>query len=134
MPRVKRGTAAHKRKKRLLSEAKGYYGARRSQVRKARETLLRAGAFAYRDRKARKRVVRSLWITRINAAARLSDLSYNQFIHGLKLASVDLDRKVLADMAVRDQEGFRRIAEIAKTHLTRKREQRAAAAAARGAA
>lgn len=125
MSRVKRGTAAHKRKKRLLSEAKGYYGARRTQIRKARETLLRAGAFAYRDRKTRKRVIRSLWITRINAAARLSDLSYNQFMHGLKLASVDLDRKVLADMAVRDQDGFRRIAEIAKAHLAKKRESRA---------
>jgi large subunit ribosomal protein L20 len=125
MSRVKRGTAAHKRKKRLLSEAKGYYGARRTQIRKARETVLRAGAFAYRDRKTRKRVIRSLWITRINAAARLSDLSYNQFMHGLKLASVDLDRKVLADMAVRDQDGFRRIAEIAKAHLAKKRERRA---------
>lgn len=123
MSRVKRGTAAHKRKKRLLSEAKGYYGARRTQIRKARETLLRAGAFAYRDRKTRKRVIRSLWITRINAAARLSDLSYNQFMHGLKLASVDLDRKVLADMAVRDQAGFRRIAEIAKAHLAKKQER-----------
>lgn len=123
MSRVKRGTAAHKRKKRLLSEAKGYYGARRTQIRKARETLLRAGAFAYRDRKTRKRVIRSLWITRINAAARLSDLSYNQFMHGLKLASVDLDRKVLADMAVRDQAGFRRIAEIAKAHLVKKQER-----------
>lgn len=123
MSRVKRGKAANQRKKKLLSQTKGYYGARGNTYRKARETLLRAGAYAYRDRRTKKRVVRSLWIVRINAAARLFDLSYSQFMHGLKLADIDLDRKVLADMAVRDQEGFRQVAEIARSQLALKQQQ-----------
>ncbi|MEW6442713.1 MAG: 50S ribosomal protein L20 [bacterium] len=129
MSRVKRGKTAHKRKKKVLSQTKGNYGARGNVYRKAKETLLRAGAYAYRDRKSKKRVVRSLWITRINAAARLFDLSYSQFIHGLKLAEVDLDRKVLADMAVRDPEGFGRIAELAKGRLSLEHGQGAPAGA-----
>jgi len=129
MSRVKRGKAAHKRKKKLLSQTKGYYGARGNVYRKASETLVRAGAYAYRDRKTKKRVVRSLWITRINAAARISNLSYSQFMHGLKLAAIDLDRKVLADMAVRDEEGFRRIAEIARNQLARNQDQGPSASA-----
>ena len=129
MSREKRGTAAHKKKKRLLSQTKGYCGTRGNVFRKASETLLRAGAYAYRDRKTKKRVARSLWIIRINAAARISNLSYSQFMHGLKLAAIDLDRKVLADMAVRDAEGFSRIAEIAKNQLALNQAQGSSAGA-----
>ena len=117
MPRVKRGKTALRRRKRLLKEAKGYYGARSKSYRKARETLMRAWAYAYRDRKTKKRTMRSLWIVRINAAARLANLSYSEFMGGLKKAGIELDRKVLADMAVHDQKGFEQIAEIAKRHL-----------------
>ena len=116
MPRVKRGKTALRRRKKLLKEAKGYYGARSKSYRKARETLLRAWSFAYRDRKVKKRTMRSLWIVRINAAARLSGLSYSEFMGGLKKAGVELDRKVLADMAVHDPKGFAQIAEVAKKH------------------
>lgn len=117
MPRVKRGQTALRRRKKLLKEAKGYYGARSKSFTKARETLLRAWSYAYRDRKVKKRTMRSLWIVRINAAARLADLSYSEFMGGLKKAGIELDRKVLADMAVHDQKGFEQIAEIAKKHV-----------------
>lgn len=117
MSRVKRGKTALRRRKKVLKEAKGYYGARSKSYRKARETLMRAWAYAYRDRKTKKRVMRRLWIVRINAAARLSDLSYSQFMGGLKKAGIELDRKVLADMAVHDPQGFAQVAEIAKKHL-----------------
>jgi large subunit ribosomal protein L20 len=117
MPRVKRGKTALRRRKKFLKEAKGYYGARSKTYRKARETLLRAWAYAYRDRKTKKRTMRGLWIVRINAAARLADLSYSELMGGLKKAGIDLDRKVLADMAVHDPVGFRRIADLAKRHL-----------------
>ena len=117
MPRVKRGKTTLRRRKRLLKEAKGYYGARSKSYRKARETLLRAWSYAYRDRKTKKRTMRSLWIVRINAAARLANLSYSEFMGGLKKAGIELDRKVLADMAVHDQKGFEQIAEIARRHL-----------------
>jgi large subunit ribosomal protein L20 len=117
MPRVKRGKTALRRRKKLLKEAKGYYGARSKSYRKARETLMRAWAYAYRDRKTKKRTMRSLWIVRINAAARLSNLSYSEFMGGLKKAGIELDRKVLADMAVHDPKGFEQIAEIAKQHV-----------------
>jgi large subunit ribosomal protein L20 len=119
MSRVKRGKTALRRRKKLLKEAKGFYGTRSKSYRKARETLLRAWSFAYRDRKVKKRTMRSLWIVRINAAARLADLSYSEFMGGLKKAGIELDRKVLADMAVHDQEGFQQIAEIARKHLPR---------------
>ena len=125
MPRVKRGKTALRRRKRLLKEAKGYYGARSKSYRKARETLMRAWAYAYRDRKTKKRTMRSLWIVRINAAARLSDLSYSEFMGGLKKAGIELDRKVLADMAVHDPKGFEQIAEIAKRHIPTRAENRA---------
>jgi len=117
MPRVKRGKTALRRRKKLLKEAKGYYGARSKTYRKAHETLLRAWAYAYRDRKAKKRTMRSLWIVRINAAARLTNLSYSEFMGGLKRAGIELDRKVLADMAVQDPKGFEQVAEIARRHL-----------------
>ena len=118
MSRVKRGKTALSRRKKWLKEAKGYYGARSTSYRKARETVLRAWAYSYRDRKVKKRTMRQLWIIRINAAARLSDLSYSQFMGGLKKAGIELDRKVLADMAVNDQKGFGEIAEIAKKHIS----------------
>jgi large subunit ribosomal protein L20 len=117
MPRVKRGKTALRRRKKLLKEAKGFYGARGNTYRKAHETLLRAWSYAYRDRKVKKRTMRSLWIVRINAAARLADLSYSEFMGGLKKAGIQLDRKVLADMAVHDLKGFEQIASIAKKHL-----------------
>ncbi len=125
MPRVKRGKTALRRRKKLLKEAKGYYGARSKTYRKARETLMRAWAYAYRDRKTKKRTMRSLWIVRINAAARLSNLSYSELMGGLRKAGIELDRKVLADMAVDDPKGFEQIAEIAKKHLTPGMEPRA---------
>ena len=120
MPRVKRGKTALRRRKKLLKEAKGYYGARSKSYRKARETLLRAWSYAYRDRKVKKRTMRSLWIVRINAAARQADLSYSELMGGLKKAGIELDRKVLADMAVHDRQGFEQIAELARKHLPRR--------------
>ncbi|MBG0775292.1 MAG: 50S ribosomal protein L20 [Desulfovibrionaceae bacterium] len=115
--RVKRGKTAHRRHKKYLKMAKGYRGGRSVLYRTARETVERALCYAYRDRKARKREFRKLWIIRINAAARLSGLPYGKFIHGLSLAGVDLNRKVLADLAVRDKEGFAKLVELAKTKL-----------------
>ncbi len=129
MSRVKRGRTALRRRKRLLKEAKGYYGARGKTYRKARETLLRAWSFSYRDRKVKKRTMRSLWIVRINAAARLANLSYSEFMGGLKKAGIELDRKVLADMAVHDQKGFEQIAEIARKHLPHRAEEAVSTAA-----
>ena len=117
MSRVKRGKTALSRRKKWLKEAKGYYGSRSTSYRKARETVLRAWAYSYRDRKVKKRTMRQLWIIRINAAARLSNLSYSQFMGGLKKAGIELDRKVLADMAINDQKGFEQIVQIAKKHL-----------------
>ena len=125
MPRVKRGKTALRRRKRFLKEAKGYYGARSKTYRKARETLLRAWSYAYRDRKTKKRTMRSLWIVRINAAARLANLSYSEFMGGLRKAGIELDRKVLADMAVNDQKGFEQIAEIARKHLPARSDKQA---------
>ena len=114
MARVKRGVTAHKRHKRLLKAAEGRRGTKSKLIRPAREAQLHAMAYAYRGRKERKRQLRALWITRLNAAARLNGLSYNKFISGLKAAGVILDRKVLADIAVRDAATFARIAEVAK--------------------
>ena len=106
MPRVKRGVTAHARHKKILKLAKGYYGARSRVFRVAKQAVIKAGQYAYRDRRQRKRQFRALWIARINAAVRESGMSYSRFINALKLASIDLDRKVLADMAVHDKEGF----------------------------
>lgn len=117
MPRVKRGQAARQRRKKVLKLAKGYVGARSKLYRTARETVERGLVFAYRDRRVKKRTFRGLWITRINAGARLSGLSYSQLIKGLKSARVELDRKILADLAVSDLPAFSQIAELAKTHL-----------------
>jgi large subunit ribosomal protein L20 len=114
MARVKRGVTAHKRHKRLLDDAEGRRGTNSKLVKRARESQLHALAYATRDRKQRKRDMRQLWIIRINAAARLNGLSYGKFMAGLKRANVDLDRKTLADIAVRDAATFGRIAEVAR--------------------
>jgi large subunit ribosomal protein L20 len=114
MARVKRGVAAHKRHKRLLNAAEGRKGAKSRLIKPAREALLHALAYATRDRKQRKRKMRELWIVRINAAARQNGLTYGQFISGLKRAEVEIDRKILADLAIRDAAVFGRIAELAK--------------------
>jgi len=117
MSRVKRGVTARRRRNKVLKEAKGFYGSRSRTFQKAKETLIRAQAFAYRDRRVKKRMMRQLWIIRINAAARLANLSYSQFMHGLNGAGIQLDRKVLADMAVNDPKGFEKIAALAREHL-----------------
>ena len=117
MSRVKRGKTARQRRNKVLKQAKGYYGSRSKTFQKAKETVIRALAFAYRDRRVKKRVMRRLWIVRINAAARLANLRYNQFMHGLDKAGVQLDRKVLAEMAVHDPQGFEKLAAIAREHL-----------------
>ncbi len=114
MARVKRGVTAHKRHKRLLNAAEGRKGTNRKLVKRARESTLHALAYATRDRKQRKRDMRELWIIRINAAARLNGITYGKFIAGLRKAGVDLDRKILADLAVRDAATFGRIAEVAR--------------------
>ena len=114
MARVKRGVTAHKRHKRLLNAAEGRKGAKSRLIKPAREALLHALHYATRDRKQRKRQMRELWIVRINAAARQNGMTYGQFINGLKKAEVGIDRKILADLAIRDAAVFGRIAELAK--------------------
>jgi large subunit ribosomal protein L20 len=114
VPRVKRGTKRHNRRKKLLSLAKGYYLGKSKLYKFAKESVEKALVYAYRDRKVRKRDFRRLWIVRIGAAARMNGLNYNQFIHGLKQAGVDMDRKVLADLALQDPAAFARLAETAK--------------------
>jgi LSU ribosomal protein L20P len=109
MPRVKRGVTARARHKKILKQAKGYYGARSRVYRVAKQAVIKAGQYAYRDRKQRKRQFRALWIVRINAAARLCGMSYSRFINGLTKANVVIDRKVLADIAVRDMDAFAEI-------------------------
>jgi len=111
MSRVKRSVHAHKKRRATLARAKGYRGDAHTSYRKAKEALLKADTYAYRDRRNRKRDFRRLWITRINAAARREGMTYGQFMHGLKLAEVEVDRKMLADIAVRDPETFRRFVE-----------------------
>lgn len=117
MPRVKRGVTAHRRHRKILSQAKGYRGRRKNVFRVAKQAVIRAGQYAYRDRRQRKRQFRSLWIVRINAAARVHGLSYARFMHGLKKAGIVLDRKVLADMAVFDDAAFAELSATAKAHL-----------------
>jgi large subunit ribosomal protein L20 len=114
MARVKRSVHARKKRKATLERAKGFRGRGHSSYKQAKETLLKADTYAYRDRRNKKREFRRLWITRINAAARQEGLSYGTFMHGLKLAGVELDRKVLADIAVNDKETFRRFVETAR--------------------
>ena len=115
--RTTKGAARHRAKKRLLRRAKGYRGGRRNMIRTVKETLLRAGAYAYRDRRVRKREFRKLWIVRINAAARERGLRYSEFIHGLQKAGIELDRKMLADLAVNDPAAFDAIVEEVKQAL-----------------
>ena len=117
MARVKGGLGAKKRHNRTLELAKGYRGARSKQYRVAKQSVMRALTSSYAGRKERKRQFRQLWIARINAAARMNGLSYSQFMHGLKLANVDLNRRVLADMAVTDAAGFAKLVELAKSKL-----------------
>ncbi len=111
MARVKRGVMVRKRHNKLLKQAKGYQGSRSRRIRVARQTILKALSYAYRDRRNKKRDFRRLWIIRINAAARLNGTTYSRLIRGLKLAGIDLDRKILADMAVRDPAAFRSVVE-----------------------
>jgi len=117
MARVKRGVQARARHKKVLKEAKGYYGARRKVFRVAKQAVTKAGQYSYRDRRQRKRQFRQLWIARINAAAREFGLSYSRFIDGLSKAEIEIDRKVLADLAVHDKAAFGALAEKAKASL-----------------
>ena len=117
MPRVKRGVTARARHKKVLDQAKGFRGRRKNVYRIAKEAVMKAGQYAYRDRRNKKREFRALWITRINAGARDSGLTYSQFMAGLKKAAIDIDRKVLADLAVFDKPAFGRIVEQAKASL-----------------
>jgi large subunit ribosomal protein L20 len=117
VPRVKRSVHARKKRRKVLEQAKGYWGLKSKSYRYAKEQVEHSLVYAYRDRKAKKRTFRQLWIVRINAAARQHDLSYNQFIAGLKKAEIELDRKVLADLAVSDPAAFGKIAERAKAAL-----------------
>ena len=118
MPRVKRGVTARAKHKKVVEQAKGYYGRRKNVFRVATEAVTKAGQYAYRDRKQRKRQFRALWIARINAGARENGLSYSRFINGLKKASIEIDRKVLADLAVFDKAAFTALAEQAKANLS----------------
>ena len=115
--RVKTGVVRRRRHKKILKLARGFYSGRRKHFRKAKEQLERSMVYAYRDRKQKKREFRKLWIIRINAAARLNDISYSRFMHGLKLANIELDRKILADMAMNEPESFAKIAEAVKAAL-----------------
>ena len=117
MPRVKRSVHARKKRRKLLEEAKGYWGQKHSSYRKAKEQILKSDSYAYRDRRNKKRVFRRLWIIRINAAARQEGLSYNRFVAGCRMANIELDRKVLADLAVQDPAAFSKIAARAKAAL-----------------
>ena len=114
MARVKGGYTTRRRRKKILKLAKGYFGSKHTLYKTAHEQVMNSFEYAYRDRKALKREMRKLWIARINAAARMNGISYSKFMHGLKMANIDLNRKVLADMAVNDAEGFAKLAEIAK--------------------
>ena len=117
MPRVKRGVTAKRRHKKVLDQAKGYYGARSRVYRVAKQAVTKSGQYAYRDRKAKKRTFRQLWIARINAQSRVEGITYSQLIAGLKKAQIELDRKVLADMAMNDKVAFSQVAEKAKAAL-----------------
>ena len=117
MPRVTRGVQARKRRKKILKQAKGYQGARGNLYKSAREAVERALNYAYRDRRTKKRDFRSLWISRINAASRLNDLTYSQFIKGLKKSNIIIDRKLLADLAVSDPPVFSEISNVVKENI-----------------
>ena len=117
MPRVKRSVHAHKKRRTILKRASGYYGAKSRSYRAAKEQVQHSLQYQYRDRRNKKREIRRLWITRINAAVRVNGLSYSQFMHGLKLAGIELDRKVLSQMAYEDIESFNELAAVAKKAL-----------------
>jgi len=116
--RVRTGTVRTRRHKRLLKQARGFYSGRRKHFRKAKEQLERSLVYAYRDRRQKKRDFRRLWIVRINAAARLNDMNYSTFMHGLKVANIELDRKILADMAMNAPEAFAKVADASKSALS----------------
>ncbi len=117
MPRVKGGTVTRKRRKRVLKLAKGYYGSKHTLFKTAKQQVMKSGNYAYRDRRQKKRDFRRLWITRISAAARLNDISYSKLMHGLKVANVDINRKMLADLAIHDEQAFTQLVDQAKTAL-----------------
>ena len=117
MARVKRGVTAHARHKKVLEQAKGFYGRRKNTIRTAKAAVDKAGQYSYRDRKVRQRNFRSLWIQRINAAARIEGFTYSQFIHGLDLAGIEMDRKVLSDIAGNDPVGFKAVADKVRAAL-----------------
>ena len=119
MARVKRGTTTRTKHKRLLDQAKGYYGRRKNTIRVARQAVEKAGQYAYRDRKVKKRAFRALWIQRINAAVRQEGMTYGNFIHGTKLAGIELDRKVMADLAMNEPEGFKGVIKQAQDALAK---------------
>ncbi len=121
MPRVKRGVTSRKRHKKILKRTEGHWGARHRLIKTARESMMKALEYAYRDRRNRRRDMRRLWITRINAAARMNDLKYSELIQGLQLAGVEVDRKILADLAVRDATAFTALAAQARGALQQKR-------------
>src|SRR5699024_5299840 len=114
---VKGGTVTRQRRKRVLKLAKGYYGSKHALFKTAKQQVMKSGQYAYRDRRQKKREFRKLWITRINAAARMHDLSYSKLMHGLKLANIDVNRKMLSDLAIHDEKAFAEIADKAKTAL-----------------
>jgi large subunit ribosomal protein L20 len=118
--RVKTGTVRRRRHKKLLKQARGFYSGRRKHFRKAKEQLERSLVYAYRDRRQKKRDFRRLWIVRINAAARLNDMNYSTFMHGLKVAKIELDRKILADMAMNNPKAFTKVAQASKKALAKK--------------
>ncbi len=120
MSRIKRGVQARARHKKVLDEAKGYYGARRKVYRVAKQAVIKAGQYAYRDRRQKKRQFRALWIARINAGARDNGLSYSRMINGLNIANIEIDRKILADLAMNDKPAFAALAEQAKAALSSK--------------
>lgn len=120
MARVKRGVTSHAKHKKVLSEARGYRGARKNTIKVARQAVEKAGQYAYRDRKAKKRTFRSLWIQRINAGSRALGLTYGKFMHGLTLAGIEVDRKVLSDLAVHEPAAFEALVDQAKAALTAK--------------
>ncbi|RKQ29924.1 50S ribosomal protein L20 [Oceanobacillus halophilus] len=114
MPRVKGGTVTRRRRKRVLKLAKGYYGSKRALFKTAKQQVIKSGQYAYRDRRQRKRDFRKLWIARINAAARLNDISYSKLMHGLKVAGIDINRKMLSELALNDEKAFAQLVEKAK--------------------
>lgn len=117
MPRVKGGTVTRQRRKRVLKLAKGYYGAKHSLFKTAKQQVMKSGQYAYRDRRQKKRDFRKLWIARINAAARMNNMSYSRFMHGLKLAGIEINRKMLADIALTDEKAFANLVEQAKSAI-----------------